>query len=177
MLQIKADITGAYTVRWPALTREDGVMELARTYVAYEGSLPEGERVLTPGLGLIEGVLAAAEGERAAAHHAETARAVASETYRQTFAAAKPKLNLALLQLKARYAANLAQLEAWGLDTVVQGRTISVRKPRTEREWAHFLARYVTKESSLAAAQQLPEPPLPDMITLNTTLQLSLIHI
>lgn len=171
MLQIKADITGAYTVRWPALTREDGVMELARTYVAYEGSLAEGERVLTPGLGLIEGVLAAAEGERAAAHHAETARAVASETYRQTFAAAKPKLNIALLQLKARYAANLAQLEAWGLDTVVLGSTISVRKPHTGREWAQFLARYVAQETSLDAASRLSEPPLTEMTALNDTLQ------
>ncbi len=171
MITIKVDATGLYWLRWPALTRQDEVMELGRMYVAYEGSLPEGERVLTPGLGLIEGVLAAAEGERAAAHNAETARAIAAETYRQTFAAAKPKLNIALLQLKARYAANLAQLEAWGLDTVVLGATISVRKPRTEREWAQFLARYVAQESSLDAANRLLEPPLMEMTALNDTLQ------
>ena len=52
--------------------------------------------------------------------YSETSRATAAETYRQTLATAKPKLNLALLQLKAKYAANQAQLEGWGLDTVAR---------------------------------------------------------
>lgn len=171
MFTVRVDCNGTYQVRWPPVYREREVLDLAVAYVAREQSLPEAQRVLSPTLALIEGVLAAAQSEQLIAQHSETARATAAETYRQTFAAAKPKLNVALLQLKARYAANLAQLEAWGLDTVVQGRTISVRKPRTEREWAQFLAQYVAKESSLAAAQQLPEPPLTAMITLNTTLQ------
>lgn len=171
MITIKVDATGLYWLRWPALTRQDEVLALARAYVAYEGSLPEGERVLTPALGLIEGVLAAAQQEQSTARHAETTRATAAETYRQTFAAAKPQLNIALLQLKARYAANLAQLEAWGLDTVVLGSSISVRKPRTEREWAQFLARYVAQETNLDAASRLPQPALTEMTTLSDTLQ------
>ncbi len=171
MLQIKADITGAYTVRWPLVTRQDEVLALGRMYVAYEGSLPEGERVLTPGLGLIEGVFAAAEGERAAAHNAETARAIASTTYRQTLSTAKRKLDVALLQLRARHAGNLALLEAWGINTVAKTVGIAVRRPRTEREWAQFLARYVAQESSLDAANRLPEPPLTEMSALNDTLQ------
>lgn len=171
MFSVRIDEDGMYQVRWPSIYREREVLDLAVAYVAREQSLPEAQRVLSPALALIEGVLAAAQSEQLTAKSSETARATAAETYRQTFAAAKPQLNLALLHLKARYAANLAQLEAWGLDTVVQGHTISVRKPRTEREWAQFLAQYVAKESSLAAAQQLPEPPLPDMIALNTTLQ------
>ena len=171
MITIKVDATGLYWLRWPALTRQDEVMELGRMYVAYEGSLPEGERVLTPGLGLIEGVLAAAEGERAAAHNAETARAIASATYRQTLNTAKRKLDVALLQLRARHAGNLALLEAWGIGTVAKTVGIAVRRPRTEREWAQFLARYVAQETSLDTASRLPEPPLMEMTALNDTLQ------
>jgi FMN-dependent NADH-azoreductase len=76
-----------------------------------------------------------------------------------------------LLQLKAKYAANQAQLEGWGLDTVAGTAGVVVRKPRTEKEWATFLTTYVTQETSLAAANQIANPPLAEMSTLATTLQ------
>ncbi|MBK9054237.1 MAG: hypothetical protein IPL78_25990 [Chloroflexi bacterium] len=40
-----------------------------------------------------------------------------------------------------------------------------------EKEWATFLTTYVTQETSLAAANQIANPPLAEMSTLATTLQ------
>lgn len=140
-------------------------------YVAHENSLSAPERVAAPSLGLIETALAAAQAEQTAADSGETARAITAETYRQPLLTAKRRLNLSLLQLKAKYAANQAQLEGWGLDTVVRATGITVRKPRYDREWAIFLAAYVTQETSLDVANQLTEPPLAEMTALNTALQ------
>lgn len=139
--------------------------------MAYESSLPANKQVLAPGLAVIQESLAAAQAEQSTAGSGEASRAAAAEIYRQTLTTAKNRLNVALLQLKAKYAANQALLEGWGLDTVPSAVGISVRKPRTENEWITFLASYVAKETSLDANNRLTEPPLAEMTALNTTLQ------
>jgi len=169
MFSLKLDTNGAYQIRWPA--RQAEIIALGAAYVAYESSLPTIKQVLAPGLTLIEGSLAAAQAEQATAGSGETSRATAAETYRQTLATAKTRLNLALLQLKAKYAVNQAQLEGWGLDTVAAATGVTVRKPRTEREWVSFLSSYVAQETSLDVANRLTTPPLAEMTALNTALQ------
>ena len=168
MVTIKIDANGTYILRWPRAQHE--IIALGVGYVAHESSLPANKQVLAPSLAMVQESLAAAQAEQGVAGSSETSRATAAETYRQTLATAKPKLNLALLQLKAKYAANQAQLEGWGLDTVAGSAGVVVRKPRTEKEWATFLTTYVTQETSLAAGNQLAEPPLAEMSTLATTL-------
>lgn len=169
MFSVKIDTNGDYHVRWP--TRQSQIVALGVAYVAYENSLPANNRVLAPSLTLVQESLAAAQAEQATAGSSEVSRATASETYRQTLSLAKPKLNMALVQLKAKYISNHAQLEGWGLDTVAGSSGVTVRKPRTEKEWATFLTNYVAQESSLAAANQIADPPLAEMSTLATTLQ------
>jgi len=169
MIAIKIDNDGSYIVRWPS--RPQTILQLGAAYVAYESSLPTIKQVLTPSLAIIQGALAAAQAEQASAGNGEASRAIAAETYRQTFAIAKVKLNQALLQLKAKYAANQAQLENWGLDTVSSLNGISVRKPRYDKEWATFLDMYVAQETSLDAAARLADPPLAEMTALNIALK------
>ena len=171
MISVRLDNNGAYRVRWPSPSRELEIIHLGVAYVAYESGLPAVEQLTAPSLALMVSTLAAAQAQQATAGTGEASRAIAAETYRQALSAARPKLNLALLHLKAKYAANQAQLEGWGLDTVVGATGISVRKPRTELEWMHFLARYVAQETSLDAANRLTEPTLAEMTALNTALQ------
>ncbi len=169
MLTVKVDTNGGYMVNWSR--RQTDIINMGITYVSQENALPALERVAAPALALVESTLAAAQAEHAAAGGGEVSRATAAETYRQTLLAAKPKLNLALLQLKAKYAVNQAQLEGWGLDTVIGATGISVRKPRYDQEWATFLNAYVTQETSLEMANRLTEPTLVEMTALNTTLK------
>lgn len=169
MVTIKIDANGTYILRWPRA--QQGILALGAAYVAHESSLPANKQVLAPPLAMVQEALAAAQAEQSTAGSSEVSRATASETYRQTLSLAKPKLNMALVQLKAKYISNHAQLEGWGLDTVAGSSGVTVRKPRTEKEWATFLTHYVTQESSLAAANQIADPPLAEMTTLATTLQ------
>lgn len=169
MLTVRIDANGTYTLKWSR--QQAQIIALGVGYVAYESSLPANNRVLAPSLTLVQEALAAAQAEQSTAGSSEVSRATASETYRQTLSLAKPKLNMALVQLKAKYISNHAQLEGWGLDTVAGSSGVTVRKPRTEKEWATFLTNYVAQESSLAAANQIADPPLAEMSTLATTLQ------
>ena len=169
MINVRIDANGSYGVRWPS--RQGEILGLGAVYAAYESSLPANKQVAAPPLTMIQDSLAAAQSEQATAGSGETSRATSAETYRQTLATAKTQLNLALLQLKAKYAVNQAQLEAWGLDTVAAATGISVRKPRTEREWVNFLSSYVTQETSLDAGSRLTSPTLAEMTALNTALQ------
>ena len=169
MIAIKIDNDGSYIVRWPS--RPQDILQLGAAYVAYEASLPTHKQILTPSLALVQAAVASAQAEQASAGSGEAARAIAAETYRQTIAVVKTKLNQALLQLKAKYAVNQAQLENWGLDTVSSVNGISVRKPRYDKEWAAFLDAYVTQETSLDAAARLLDPPLAEMTTLNNILK------
>lgn len=169
MITVKLDTTGDYLLRWPS--RQADVLALGAAYVAYETSLPSHKQVLAPALTMVQDALAAAQAEQSAAGSGEVSRATAAETYRQTLDAAKPKLNVALVQLKAKYVSNQAQLEGWGLDTVPSSSGITVRKPRYDKEWASFLAAYVSQETSLAVAEQITNPPLAEMTALNSALQ------
>lgn len=169
MINVRIDANGPNSLRWPS--RQSQIVALGAAYVALESSLPANKQVLAPGLALIQEWLAAAQAEQTTAGNSEVSRATASETYRQTLNLAKTKLNIALVQLKAKYISNQAQLEGWGLDTVIGSNGVTVRKPRTEKEWATFLINYVAKETSLAAANQIADPPLAEMIPLATTLQ------
>lgn len=169
MINVRLDANGGYNVRWPS--REAAILALGAAYVAYESSLPVNKQLLLPPLTLMQDTFIAAQAEQTAAGSGEVSRATAAEMYRQTLDAAKPKLNVALTQLKAKYVGNQAQLEGWGLDTVPSSSGITVRKPRYDKEWASFLAAYVAKETSLAAADQITNPPLAEMTALNNDLQ------
>lgn len=169
MIMVKMDSGGSYHLRWPKSQSE--IIALGAAYVAYESSLPGNKQLAEPSLADVQAMLAAAQAEHAAANSGETARAVAAENYRQTFLTAKTKLNAVLLQLKVRNLSNLALLEGWGLDTVTGFNGVSVRKPRSDREWVDFLASYVAKETSLDAAARITDPPLTEMTALNDALQ------
>ncbi len=169
MITVRLDASGDYRVRWPS--RQNEIIALGVAYVAYESSLPVIKQMALPSLTLVQDTVAAAQAEHIAAGSGEAARAAAAETYRQTMITVKTKLDAALLQLRARNISNQAFLEGWGIDTVISSTGISVRKPRTEREWVSFLSSYVAKETSLDAPSRLTDPPLAEMTALNTTLQ------
>lgn len=98
----------------------------------------------------------------------------AGEVVQQTYETVKPLLDKAFIRLKADHYDHLAELEQWGLDTVVNNGKVAARKPTTQRQWTDFLGAYVTKEASLPLEQQISDPPLATMQTHLTTIQASL---
>lgn len=75
------------------------------------------------------------------------------------------------LHLKSRHAANLAELEQWGLKTKNGTRGVSVLKPRDMNQWRDFLLSYVEKEAILPAAQQITDPSLSQLQALAGTVK------
>ncbi|HRQ37860.1 MAG TPA: hypothetical protein PLD25_08100 [Chloroflexota bacterium] len=166
---VRLDYKGAYQVKWP---RSDAdILALGQAYIAHETSLPAAERVAAPSLAEVELAYTAVHNAHTTAHSGEITRAVAAGTYRQTMTIARSNLEIAIIQLKARHFTNLAQLEQWGLDTVANGRGVTVRKPRTDNGWAALLAAYVRKESSLPPADQISNPSLAEMTAVLDNLQ------
>jgi hypothetical protein len=92
----------------------------------------------------------------------------------QTHTALKPLIDKAFIQLKARYFDQLALLEQWGLDTVMDQNGVRVRKPGSQRQRLDFLQAYVAKEASLPPEEQISDPPLATMQGHLATLQTSL---
>lgn len=168
MISIKLDAQGEYNVRWPRSAT--AILQLGQTYTQYENSLPAAEQLAAPPLAMVETAYQAARAAQTAAGDGEAIRAMASETFRQTMTVVKARLEVALVRLKSNYLSNLAQLEQWGLDTVLSSRGISVRKPKNDNAWVAFLDAYVTKESSLPVAEQITDPALAEMSTLRDTL-------
>ena len=169
MISVKFDVNGAYITRWSHSPQD--IIAMGQSYVAWEAGLPQAQRLTAPSLAMMQAALVAAQAEQVTAGNSEATRAAAAELYRQTLVNVKGKLKLAVLRLKNKYFANLAQLEAWGLETVSTPNGVSVRQPRGEAEWAAFLVAYVAKETSLPVAEQLPDPLLAEMTALLATLQ------
>lgn len=169
MINIQLDATGSLSVKWPR--KDADILALGTAYLAYESSLPGGQQRQDVSLAVIQPVYDEAVAAVAGATGGESSRAIAAETLRQNYESARPQLEVAINQLKAKYYANLAQLEQWGLDTVAGSSGISVRKPRNQTAWIIFLQAYVTQEASLDPADQLTVPVLADLQTLNTAIQ------
>jgi hypothetical protein len=169
MYMLKLDSRSPYNVRWPV--SDTAILAMGAAYVARETSLPTEQRVSAPPLSMVQLSLTAAQAARSSASAGEADRAAAAETYRQTVATARSRLDLAIMHLKIKYLGNLAQLEQWGLETKPTNKGISVRKPAGNNAWAAFLAAYVAKESSLPVGDQLTDPPLAEMTALAATLQ------
>lgn len=172
MLTLKLDTTSSLAVRWPASYR--AVVALGEAYIAYEGSLaPEAQLHDIP-LTAVQTALTEAKAAIASAQRGEQGRASAVEVVQQTYDALKPLLDKAFLQLKVKYFDHLAQLEQWGLDTVMSRGKVQVRKPKTRRQQLDFLQAYVAQEASLPPAAQISDPPLATMQAHLVTIQTGL---
>lgn len=172
MLSLRLDPTGLLSVRWPRSYR--AVVALGEAYVAYESSLPPAEQLQDIPLTAVQTALADAQAAIAAARSGEQGRASAGELVQQTHTALKPLIDKAFIQLKARYFDQLALLEQWGLDTVMDQNGVRVRKPGSQRQRLEFLQVYVAKEASLPPEEQISDPPLATMQAHLDTLQASL---
>lgn len=169
MISLQLDKTGPLTVKWP--TKDTDILKSGSDFIEYESSLIEGDQLRDVSLTLIQGVYELAEAAVSAAGGGETTRATAAEILRQKYEAVKPLLEMALAQLKAKYFANLAHLEAYNLDTVAGRNGVIVRKPRTQKEWLAFLDAYITQQNSLPAPDRLTTPALATLQTLQADLQ------
>ena len=174
MLTLKLDTTSSLIVRWPRTYR--AVVQLGTAYITYEGNLAPANQLQDVPLTLIQTALTEAQTAITAAQSGESSRATAGEVVRQTYETMRLLLDKAIMRLKANYFDNLAQLEQWGLDTVVNNGKISVRKPTTQRQWTEFLQAYVTKEAGLPIEQQISDPALATMQTYLDTMQAGLVE-
>lgn len=172
MLSLRFDPTSSLTVRWPRSYRN--IVALGEAYVAYEGSLPAEEQLQDISLTAVQTALTEAKAAIAAARSGEQGRASAGELVQQTHTALKPLLDKAFLQLKLKHFDQLALLEQWGLDTVMDQDKARVRKPGSQRQRLEFLQAYVAKEASLPPEEQITDPPLAAMQAHLDTLQTSL---
>ena len=165
------DVAGDLEVRWPKKDR--AIIALGEAYVARENGRPVAQRLREPELSLVQAALTQAQEAVGTAGGGEAARATAAEVYRQAMAEARPLLELALLRLKSQYAANLAQLQEWGLRTKAGARNVVVLKPGDHQQWASFLLAYVAREQGLPEAQRIADPPLAKLTALATTVRQS----
>ena len=172
MLSIRLDPTSSLSVRWPESYR--AIVALGEAYVAYEGSLPAEAQLKDIPVTAVQTALTEAKAAIAAARSGEQGRASAGELVQQTYAALQPLIDKAYLQLKLNHFNQLALLEQWGLDTVMDQNGVRVRKPATQRQKLDFLEAYVAKEASLPAEAQISDPPLATMQGHLATLQTSL---
>ena len=172
MLSLRLDPTSSLSVRWPESYR--AIVALGEAYIAYEGSLAPEAQLKDVSLTAVQTALTAAKAAIAAARSGEQGRASAGELVQQTHTALKPLIDKAFIQLKARYFDQLALLEQWGLDTVMNQGKVRVRKPSSQRLRLEFLQVYVAKETSLPPEEQISDPPLATMQAHLATLQASL---
>lgn len=172
MINFRLDTKGDLMVRWPR--RDEAIITMGQTYVAHENSLPVEQRLREPDIALIQAALTQATAAVEASHHGEQKRAAAAEQYRQAIIEARTLLEEALIHLQSHYISNLAQLEAWGVDTRAGARGVTVRKPSTNKDWVNFLLTYVAREQSLAESDRITDPPLAALETLAQTIQNSL---
>ena len=164
-MNVRIDNNGDYVVIWAGT--DDEVLGVAAVFLQKNGSVPAGEKLPAELVGLIQTVYDQAKGAKETAVTSEAERAKASELFREAMTVAKAKLEVAFLRLKGNHATHLAELEDWGLSTKVakDGRS-AVKKPANERDWIAFLYTYTAKEQSLAAAQQISDPSLAEMVAL-----------
>ena len=169
---IRIDVKGALDVHWPL--KVVSWILLAETLVAYEATRPIELRLSSALLAMIQAALADVKAAAATATGGETTRATAAEQYRQALPRIRQLMETALLSLRLKYKANLAQLEAWGLKTKSSTRGVTVLKPRNAQAWADFAVTYAEKEQSLPAANRITDPPLADIETVANLVKASL---
>lgn len=172
MLSFRLDAKSSLSVRWPRSYR--AIVAMGEAYVAYEGSLPPEDQLQDVSLTAVQAALAQAKAAITAARSGEQGRASAGELVQQTHTAVRPLLDKAFIQLKAKYFDQLALLEQWGLDTVMNRDKVLARKPSSQRQRLEFLQAYVAKEASLPPEQQISDPPLATMQAHLATLQTSI---
>lgn len=172
MIKIQWDVHSPWTVEWPRSDEE--VLMTTRKYLAYETSLPLEQQLGSPSAAEVQTLFDQIEAVHQEAQRAETDRAIAANLYQNALKTALPLLDQAILGLKARHYPVLAALESWGLETTVQGKRISVRKPNGASAWLAFFRRYVAREISLAPEERLPQPSLAHLQTLLHTIETNL---
>jgi hypothetical protein len=170
MLSLVLDSGSPYEVRWPS--SNDKILELAAAYIAFEQE-QQANPVPAPSLSQVQAAYDIASSASQNAESAETTRATAAEDLRQAMEEAMPLLRLAIVQLRAKYYNNLAQLQAWGLETRQSTRGVSVLSPARPIFWRQFLTAYVNKEQSLEPSQRLSEPDLTTLQTLQARVEAS----
>lgn len=158
-------------VRWPE--SDALILALGKACQAYEASLPAGERCGAVPPALLAQSLVALEAAIKEAGTGEQERAESSEARRQAQQDARPEIDRALAQLKAKYFDNLAKLEQWGLATKQSAKGVTVLKPKGTTQEVAFLLAYVAKEQSLPTAEQISNPALAKMTGFASTLSQS----
>ena len=169
MLVIKIDALSGLMVRWPA--KEEGWLALGRVFVARENGLPAAERLAFPNAPLIGADVAALETAIEQFQSGKSGTFKQAEDYKSLLKAAQPRLDFALVQLKAKYYGRWQVLGDWGLTIKSSERGPQVYKPAKPAQWLTFLERYVQKETSLAASERLSDPPLVEMAGYRTNIQ------
>ena len=172
MFMLKIDIHNPQRIRTP--TSNAQVLALGQTYLAQEHSLPAAEQLQQPSLALIETAVTEVETAVQRAHSGETDRARASEILRQNLGKAKKLLKTARKSLDLRYQDNLAELEAWGFDTVLGKDKVSVRLPRRRDGWLSLLAAYLAHEAELPEANRNSIPSYDEVNAVAEVVQQSL---
>ena len=147
MFLFRLDSQSDLIISWPRTSID--IINLGKAYVSYEQSLAESDRLALPALSQMESLLAAARSYETMTVQGEMKRAAAAGRFDQTMNKVKEQFGIAIIKLKAKYLNNLAQLEAWGLNTTIGTRTIRVHRPRKQADWKYLIQTYISKEQSL----------------------------
>jgi len=166
MLSTRIDATGRLNIVWPI--RDADIIALGKAYTTFEGQESAQARLALPTYAQVLALLEAASAAADSATGSETQRAISATDLANALTEAKVLLIDALKQLKGRYSKNPAQLERYGLPTKIGTRgEVLVTRPATAKDWARFLAAYVTQQAELDEAERLTDPALAKMQALN----------
>lgn len=166
---MKFDAQSDLELRWG--DTDEAIIQHGLSFLAFEEQRPLAEQLKDLSPLFFTGLVKAARGAAAEAQSGEAARAHAAEAVRQIDAQLPSLVDKILLQLKLRYASNLADLKLHGLKTTTGPRGITVLKPKNPTDRRAFCLTYVERETSLPATQQITDPPLSQMAAIAQTLR------
>ena len=157
MLSGQIDVTGSSKVVWPV--RDADIIALGESYLAFEQTRATALQLRDPDPHLVRQVLKSATTAAQAATSGEQARATSAVTYTQALEESKRLLDLALPQLKGKHVKNLAELQAYGLDTKNGARGgVLVARPTSDKGWIKFLVAYAEQEAALPQTDRIVDP-------------------
>jgi hypothetical protein len=158
MLQVRIHPASAQQVRWPIRSAE--ILALGQAVLAAEQALSPAQQC--PQLPLLSPRVDALASFVDAADAAEAVRTEQADAERTAFETARALTRRIISVLTAKYA-NVALLEAWGVEVVGSGSRAHTRVPQKREAILRMLERYIAKENSLPAPDRLTTPALTEV--------------
>lgn len=171
MLVIKLDVKSRWQAQIPAPRKYPRLVEMARTFVARDETLPIAEQ--SPYLDEVRALLVEMSMLTEQRATGETERTISAETLKRAEQEAQMVARQVQGLIVALYPLTPERAEEWGLN-LKQG-TGAINLPRTRTERLAFLNRYLAKEESRPPTERFQVPNLDNVRQIRDTITASLV--